>query len=128
MPVVTQFLGGSLRLPRPHRHLQPYPGPGQPYPSPPALQPYQPSSPVPYTEGRASPLQPLPCPTTYYAGSSPYGGEAPSSPYGPPVPESPYNTVRIVYRKGERRMELSCQVEEEGQGCNITENPGAYHM
>lgn len=24
--------------------------------------------------------------------------------------DSPYNTVKIVYKKGERRMELSCQV------------------
>ena len=48
-----------------------------------------------------SPLQPLPCPNTYYNSPSRGGGGS----------ESPYNTVKIVYKKGERRMELSCQVE-----------------
>ena len=55
---------------------------------------------------------PLPCPGPYYSGGR----------------ESPYNTVRIVYRKGERTMELHCQVDPAQQQPNITDNPCAYNM
>ena len=110
--------GGSLRLQRPPRHLQPYPGPGDLPPKPSysgdrrPSQTYLPgvshntfSGESPLLPGHSSyrsesPLQPLPCPNTYYNSPSTGGGS-----------ESPYNTVKIVYKKGERRMELSCQVE-----------------
>ena len=115
--------GGSLRLQKPARHLQPYPGPGDlpPKPSYPApsgdrrpSQTYLPgvshktfSGESPLLPGHSyrseSPLQPLPCPNTYYNSPASAGGGGGS--------ESPYNTVKIVYKKGERRMELSCQVE-----------------
>ena len=110
--------GGSLRLQRPPRHLQPYPGPGdlppKPYPGHPGdRRPSQSylsggsqktfSVESPLLPGHSyrseSPLQPLPCPNTYYNSASTGGSE------------SPYNTVKIVYKKGQRRMELSCQVE-----------------
>ena len=115
--------GGSLRLQRPPRHLQPYPGPGDLPPSHASAtgdrrpsQPYLPGAPHNTFAGESplqsrarptyrseSPLQPLPCPNTYYNSPASTGGGGGS--------ESPYNTVKIVYKKGERRMELSCQVE-----------------
>jgi len=141
--------GGSLRLQRPPRHLQPYPGPGDLPPKPSysgdrrPSQTYLPgvshntfSGESPLLPGHSSyrsesPLQPLPCPNTYYNSPSRGGGGS----------ESPYNTVKIVYKKGERRMELSCQVEPTNpqwtpqmDGSNqpalqITENPYcSYNM
>jgi len=42
---------------------------------------------------------------------------------------SNYNTVKIVYRNGERTMELNCQVEQSNSDkLNITENPLVYRM
>ena len=116
--------GGSLRLQRPPRHLVPYPGPGDLPPSYPTAtgerrpsQTYLPgvqshntfAGESPLLSGghstyrSESPLQPLPCPNTYYNSPASTGGGGGS--------ESPYNTVKIVYKKGERRMELNCQVK-----------------
>jgi len=42
---------------------------------------------------------------------------------------SNYNTVRIVYRNGERTMELNCEMEHDiGEKMNITSNPMMYNM
>ena len=40
-----------------------------------------------------------------------------------------YNTVKIVYKNGERTMELNCQVDaNNSENLNITTNPFVYNI